>query len=213
MPDCRSGWLIGLTGSAGSGKDTIADILIDRWDFVRIKVAEPLRAECAWALATGEAPLNAPEDIRHILSLGAAVDVYAKPTSPEARRLLQYWGADYRRAQNQDYWIEKLVDSIIGLTEINLVVTDIRFHNEAQSVIDLSGSIWQVQRPTTLLTGETANHKSEMFCKSDWPWDAVIINDGSLKDLEDKVIRAMTDCYSEKTVYAPAFSAVSLQNP
>lgn len=49
-------------------------------------------------------------------------------------KLLQFWGTEYRRNNfGQDYWINKMFESIPANTDIALV-TDVRFPNEADAI-------------------------------------------------------------------------------
>lgn len=60
-------------------------------------------------------------------------------------KLLQWWGTDYRRAQNPNYWTEKLFASISSNVDVALV-TDVRFPNEALGIKQRGGYCVNVQR-------------------------------------------------------------------
>ena len=64
-------------------------------------------------------------------------------------------------------------------------MTDVRFPNEAQRIKDLGGVVWRVKRPGV---GPANYHESETAL-DDWPFDAVLENDGNLVDLSLKVNR------------------------
>jgi hypothetical protein len=53
-------------------------------------------------------------------------------------KLLQWWGTEFRRAQDPDYWVKKLFASIPTNTDIALV-SDVRFPNEADSITQRGG--------------------------------------------------------------------------
>ncbi len=53
-------------------------------------------------------------------------------------KLLQWWGTEYRRAQDPDYWTKKLFESIPSNLDIALI-TDVRFPNEADGVRQRGG--------------------------------------------------------------------------
>jgi hypothetical protein len=55
-------------------------------------------------------------------------DFMALPRS--YRRTLQTWGTDYRRAQNSNYWLDRLRETMDRHADVPLVVTDVRFDNE-----------------------------------------------------------------------------------
>lgn len=61
-------------------------------------------------------------------------------------KLLQWWGSEYRRAQDVDYWVKKLVASIQASKVDIALVTDMRFPNEASAIRGLGGATVEVQR-------------------------------------------------------------------
>jgi len=65
---------------------------------------------------------------------------------------MQWWGTEYRRTQNPDYWTIQ-ADNYIYRRQLDglsrFVISDCRFENEAALVRQLGGSIWQVVRPGT----------------------------------------------------------------
>jgi len=122
------GLLLGLTGPAGSGKDYVYQRLSAMFphQVERVALADAVRAE-----------------IEH--ELGTRIDVlYEKPTGRTVRRLLQWWGTDFRRAENPEHWVD-LTAPLIRLAwrqGFSLVcVTDVRFHNEADMIHDLGGKV------------------------------------------------------------------------
>jgi len=62
---------------------------------------------------------------------------------PAVRALLQNYGTEVRRRDNQDYWVNKWKEKVSD----NVVVDDCRFLNEAKAIKDLGGTIIRVIRP------------------------------------------------------------------
>lgn len=60
-------------------------------------------------------------------------------------KLLQWWGTEYRRSQDPDYWVNKLSASIPGTLDIALI-TDVRFVNEAECIKNRGGYNVLVER-------------------------------------------------------------------
>ena len=92
-------------------------------------------------------------------------------------KLLQYWGTNYRRAQDPDYWTKKLFASIPNNIQIALI-TDVRFPNEAQGIKERDGYLVNVQRINEdgfqyVAPDRPADHPSETALDS-WNWDAYI---------------------------------------
>lgn len=175
--------IIGLTGPAGSGKDTVADILQAETGAGRLAFADALRAEIVSAFgvdaalltdraskerATPQLALSRCNDPRFLFLMGRRLQAAAmtvelqKPRSP--RHIMQWWGTDYRRhIFGKDWWVRIARASILRARERRpsapVVITDVRFANEAAMVRELGGVIWQVSRPGR--DAISAAHESE----------------------------------------------------
>jgi len=162
--------IIGLTGLAGAGKDTVADTLVTHASFRKIAFADALRLEVAHAFGLGdrygilsdrankEQP-NALLAMIHCKEQGVVGQVAAiedawlnmefleRPYSP--RQVMQWWGTEYRRAKQPGYWSDQVGMQIAaGIVEgdTRWVITDCRFDNEARGIRSIGGEIWQVMR-------------------------------------------------------------------
>lgn len=167
--------ILGLTGFAGAGKDTVADLLVAHARFRKLAFADALRAEVAEGFGVLVSDLadpaakhrptstlsmrRAPRDFLAavVLSLSAAAPDHRTPLSNEwldeprsPRQILQWWGTEYRRSQHDRYWTRAMLSRLVGYQrggESRFVITDVRFDNEADTVRGAGGSIWQVTRP------------------------------------------------------------------
>lgn len=182
--------LIGLTGAAGAGKDTVAMHLAGERQFIALALADPLYDMIA--ALTGITPERlADRSIkeREIGWLGA---------SP--RRMLQTIGTEWgRKTLGDDVWIKHLFRRIAELGEHeNFVITDVRFANEAEAVHARGGRILEVVRPTPLpsVSGEARRHASEAGVPDDLV-DIVVVNDGAICDLLERVDAALSDLLAD----------------
>lgn len=178
--------LIGLTGYAGSGKDLVA-ALLRMTDYVRFGFADAVRNEVAAAHRGNNFP-TLPDLI--LADWITMVDPWEKPTSPNTRRVLQWWGTEYRRAQDPLYWIKQL-ETRLAYEPSKVVITDLRFLNEADFVERHDGVIWRVDRPGV----ERMNHVSETELDSIIP-DRIINNNGDLQNLARQVLAALEAPYA-----------------
>lgn len=201
--------IIGLCGPAGAGKDTVAAILRAHAGFRALAFADALREEVCSAYGIEplfltrrelkDAPqaylaLNKCGDRAFITAVaqqhntGKLSDFMREARSP--RQIMQWWGTEYRRAQRDTYWLDQVAQSVQNINRALLqrafVITDVRFHNEAQAVRNLAGQIWQVTRPGAEATGAHASDVSG----AEFNPDNVIANTGSLHDLVDTVSAA-----------------------
>ena len=170
--------LIGITGYAGIGKDTCADILVDKHGFRKKAFADPLKDKVAeWLREPKSVPSDVPICILALLEV--VRDQYVnrvrdrikgpftyelwvreKPYSPELRKLLQFVGTEYYRAKDNYYWIKSFnIDP-----DYNWVVPDVRFQNEADLIWALGGIVIRVNREGY---GGTDTHASEQVYNLD----------------------------------------------
>lgn len=195
--------LIALCGAAGAGKDTVADMLPTR----KLAFADALYAEVAAAFGVPVEWLKdrgnkeSPQSVLRLCDTldGGGFEAYLEgrgvlrddrdaSMSRSPRQILQWWG-DYRRAQDPDYFVQKVHDAIcVGNDETDgtneWVISDCRLPKEAEMVRQLDGEIWQVVRPgvTAGGTGHSSDTDGSQFSP-----DRVILNDGTLEDLRMKL--------------------------
>lgn len=176
--------IIGISGKAGSGKDTIADYLREEYGFAKIAFAEPMKTFCADLFDWGGEELYGPSELREIVD-------------PEwgfsPRKALQMLGTEWGRALNENMWVkiglnkakQKIQDGYPGV-----VITDCRFRNEIDYVKAAGGSVIRIVRgQNTGGSGGIAGHASE--CEQDGipasAFSAVITNDGTKSQLYSAV--------------------------
>jgi len=151
--------LIGVSGKQQVGKTTLANIAVQEFGFVRRSFAFALREELIDILETAEIdyslhglythkelalvlPYNLPEEFRaeSFTELCEFNPIYHVRTITY-RKLLQWYGA-FKREQNPDYWVQKLIDSI-NPTE-RTIIDDVRMINEAVYIQVLGGTLIRV---------------------------------------------------------------------
>lgn len=165
--------VIGLTGKAGAGKDTVADYLFERHGFARYAMAGPLKRMLA---AIGvDCDTRETKELPHPL-FGVSPRRFAQTLGTE-------WG---RQMIRDDIWLlcaERAVSQTTGWAT-GFVITDIRFDNEAKWLLSRGGLLWEIRR------GEVPKveaHASEAGL-SVFP-TRVIENNGTIGDLR-RVIEA-----------------------
>lgn len=109
-------------------------------------------------------------------------------TALTVRLILQWWGTEYRRAQDPDYWTKAWEQKVrhFDLQSITVLVDDVRFMNELRTIKALGGRIVKIDRPGFSAAG---NHASETSLDGYGDWDGVILNDGSLEEFKERVGR------------------------
>lgn len=173
--------IIGLTGKAGAGKDTVADYLCERHGFVRYAMASPLK--------------------RMLRCIGVDADTRETKELPHPvfgvspRRFAQTLGTEWGRQMiRDDIWllcadifIQAQIDREPFIKPLDgIVITDIRFDNEAKWLLSRGGLLWEIRR------GEAPKveaHVSEAGL-SVFP-TRVIQNDGTFAELHAAVEAAL----------------------
>lgn len=182
--------IIGISGKAGSGKDTIANYLHDEYGFSRIAFADPMKSFCSELFDWEYDTLWGPSELREKVDPKWGF-------SP--RKALQLLGTEWGRALDVDMWVkigiekakQKLRDGYPGV-----VITDCRFPNEVGHVKAAGGHMVRLLRGGGIAggTGGIVGHASEREQDSipESEFSAVIENSGSIEDLH-KSVEAVVD--------------------
>lgn len=217
--------LIGLTGPARSGKNTVADHLCARYGYTRMAFSDALYEEVSDAFRvpqkflraddTKDAPTYsmAPARCRDQEFINVAIGEIDKiykagcgsvlflPWREELspRQVLQWWGTEYRRARDPDYWVKKLAErysqfliASVHPRPFQVVVDGVRYPNEVAWLRGSPGSeLWHLERDVPRVAAHTSEIPLERLRH-----DFVIWNDGTIDELSRAVDELMT--YKEK---------------
>lgn len=166
--------LIGLIGKARSGKDTVASHLYRFHDFESIAFATPMKS----MLETAFPSVNFHSGDRE-----AIIPWLGK--SP--RQLLQTLGTEWgRECVHPDLWMllaERRIQACREVGDKGLVITDVRFHNEADMILRNGGQLWHIHRDSAKAVNA---HASETCDWSGYP-RKIIDNNGTHVELYAKV--------------------------
>ena len=91
-------------------------------------------------------------------------------------------GTDFgRKMLGDDVWINIALSGI--KSEDKIVISDVRYPNEAQAIKNLSGSLWRINRHNhSAVNGHTSEHAMDNYM-----FNHVIYNDGTIDDLSDEI--------------------------
>lgn len=178
--------LIGLTGYAQSGKDTVGSRLISEHGYTRVSFADGLR-DAVYALN--------PIVAQGVMEQGLAAETLriqdvvdqigwelAKRYYLEVRELLQRMGTEVGREQfGENFWTDLADHKIQAIKPWPVVITDVRFANEAEFVRERGGVVWKIERPGV---GPVNDHASDRL---DFDADRIVQNDGDIALLYARV--------------------------
>jgi hypothetical protein len=177
--------LIGVHGKARSGKDTFARALNKTEAFHRMAFADPLKSAVAGLF-------NIPLEV----AFSEDKDQEVKPWGLTLRDILQRFGTEAMRdVFGQDFWINRWLAEYLELQDHNVVVTDVRFANEAALIRSMGGTVVHMQRDGAGLAGPLSGHLSEQTLPYE-PGDVIVLNNGTVDNLTSKARNILQSFYA-----------------
>lgn len=165
--------IIGLSGYARSGKDEVAKILVEEYGYTRAAFADKIRE---FLYETN--PQIGGNRLQHL------IDTYGwevAKSQPEVRHLLQSIGVGARKLLGDDIWIYQVLKDLHPSDKV--VISDVRFINEAECIGARGGQLWRIKR-----TGvEAVNSHVSEHDMDGYPVDKILKNEGTLEDLRTLV--------------------------
>jgi hypothetical protein len=226
--------IIGICGFIGSGKDTVADYLVNFHEFRRESFANTLKDACAavfgWDRTMLEGRTKEAREWREQVDPWWAERLNMPNLTP--RWILQYWGTEVcRKSFHDDIWIASLQNKI-RTSKDSVVISDCRFPNEIQAIKDAGGSILWVKRGAlpewyndacdmnagpkctnwslaSTRMAERGIHASETAWLGT-KFDHIIDNNGSIDDLYNQIKNLVLDLPDATSALPYAESADSL---
>lgn len=152
--------ILGLCGPAGSGKTTLANLLINS-GWRRTRFATPIKSMLFQFLI--QQGLDEPTVWRMLDGkLKEAPTEYLCGKTP--RHAMQTLGTEWRDTIDKNLWVEAWKRQIRQFPDsTRIVVDDMRFVHEAEAVQDMGGKIANIKRSNT---ATVASHLSETEYKS-----------------------------------------------
>jgi dephospho-CoA kinase len=182
--------VLGLTGQAQAGKDTVADIIRQLYsrspiDVHKLALADPVKDATAAMFGVN----------RQLLDTQDGKASYDEEWGLTIREMAQLVGTEVGRNIRSDLWLKRWMmdaERIIAdlLTPNLIIVPDVRYLNEAKMLRDhYDTTIVKIVRPD--IESEDT-HESEQITVVP---DETIINDGHVGDLEELVDCLLVDLH------------------
>jgi hypothetical protein len=192
-------FIIGFSGRIGSGKDTAALIAKNAYphlNFVHVAFADALKE--AYTTLTGRKFLPTREFKESICP------VFHVPV----RDALQRIGTNALRNNfDKDIWI-KILQSRYPTQ--NLIISDVRFLNEAAWVRKNGGTVIQIERTDQMAASIWANHESEAGVQGDFVIENDFSENGFLnfKERVERILELITGEQVAKADKLPEFTSL-----
>lgn len=159
--------IIGLTGKRGAGKDIVADYLVGQYGFVRVAFADPLKESVGALFGITREQIEKWKNDRYVsvsVSVGFELeDGYQIPTAVLSfRKFLQRYGTEaHRQIFGDDFWIDQTFEHIRRLLREgrDVIITDVRFDNEAEVITSVGGTVVEVKRPQNEVADDHASEQ------------------------------------------------------
>ena len=151
--------IVGLTGRAGSGKDSVGEYLRKEYGAALLSFAAPLKAMVREMFDLTDEQVNTLDgketpDPRWIGPNGEA-------RTP--RQILQVVGTEGFRAVDPSFWVKRAMRTAMLCVRDGapmVVFTDVRFPNELEAIQDAGGAVLRLVKPDGPGTASVA-HASE----------------------------------------------------
>lgn len=165
--------IIGITGRAGAGKNTAAEALCE---YEEVAFVKPLKDAV-------KILFNFTDEQLHDTKLKEVID---PRWGKSPRQILQWLGTDCLRSEiNEHFFLLHMENKIQHLKSDNVVITDVRFDNEAKFIKERGGKIVKITRGEEKEDKEA--HSSEKGVSDEFI-DEIIANDGTIEELFKKMV-------------------------
>ena len=189
--------IIGICGLIGSGKDSVADILVQEKNFKKISFADKLKDGVAtvfgWDRSMLEGKTSNSRNWREEKDDFWSAEL-GKDISP--RLVLQLFGTECMRQGFYDgVWVSLVKKHIIDNPKQNFVIPDVRFPNEAKMIKSIHGEVWRMRRgpdPVWFRMYQDLGIEPTEVHESEWAWantnfNKILDNNGTLLELRSQV--------------------------
>lgn len=160
--------IIGPNGDARSGKDTVAAMLVAEYGYRQVAFADRLKNFVAALFPSVAEIVN-------------AVGWEEAKNDVDVRRTLQGVGVAARLHIGEHVWIDAALASM--QPDERIVVSDVRFVNEADSVLSRGSAVFRIERPGVK---PADGHISETALDRFDRFDALILNDDTIEVLHER---------------------------
>lgn len=182
--------LIGIIGKKRSGKDTSGDYLVKEKNFIKYSFANPIKRGAMELFGFTEDQV-----------FGDAKDVIDPEWGVTPRTVLQIMGTEVFQYDmpryipelqtiGRGFWVKRFKQWYQKNKSLDVVICDVRFQHEVDSILEMGGVVWKVERPNLTNSDEHASEKEMDLING---VTSIIQNDTTLNNLYNKIDLLVSD--------------------
>lgn len=166
--------VVGISGKAHSGKSTVTEMLVQKYGFESLAFGDTLK--------------------RHLNDyFGIHSDeLWSDKKKPEVRKLLQSVG-DLMRCEVDENYFVRVIEMALKDHEGFVAIEDVRYSNEVDMLKNNGGILIKIDREDGPKVEYGADHSSETDLDDFEEWDYVVLNNKTLRELEEEVDLVVRD--------------------
>ncbi len=174
--------VLALTGSAGSGKTTVADHLVLRHGFRRLRFGDPLKTMLgALIAAQGQPPDYVKRCLEGDLKTRPVRELAGRTPRHALQSLAQGWG---RESLGPDLWVQCWRGAVEPMLQAGPVVAeDCTRFDEVDMVRALGGLVWRIVRTDERDGDDSATATAPDPEQASFDVDANLLNNGAVPAL------------------------------
>jgi hypothetical protein len=181
--------IIAIAGYKRSGKDSIADYLVESHNFTRYAFADPMYEMVKIMFDWDENRVRQEKEVvdpRWGISPRQALQSIG---TEWAQWTLMRQFSSFKDVTGRKVWVNRFriwynnEQFHHDMKQINVVIPDLRFPHEAEVLDEMGAILWRVIRPDL---EKTDSHESERYC-DELEVNYEITNDGTLEELHSEV--------------------------
>lgn len=161
----KDSFFYAMGGKMGSGKDTIGGLIKVRMINKGIKVdklsySNLMKDEVNQVVNMFNSKINlldianklntSESEIFNLLDILDGTNLTKRTKS--TRQAIQYWSTEVRRKQDEDYWVNKMIEQVIDkvIDGKSVFISDVRYPVEVESITSIQGKVVKLDVPENI---------------------------------------------------------------
>jgi hypothetical protein len=179
--------IVGLLGEKGTGKDTSADYIVQKYNFIRYAFANPIKEACRHMFGFNDEQLY-----------GKLKDVADKHWGITPRQAFQVVGTNFAqfilpeqlpelKQFGRYFWVHRFLQFHSQNPNKDIVISDVRFQHEVNAIKKLDGIIIKIYKKTD----SSDTHVSETEVNTIKNFDYIVNNNETINSLHKQLTDKM----------------------